>query len=341
MGRLILHIGTHKTGTTTLQKTFAKYRRRLRLRGVRYPDYSIIGLRSHYAHIGAANALTGRHASMTKDQAEKFFTTVREESELYDVSLLSAEPMYRQTIASFSPERAPDEERYWYSRDKYISLLRRLVGPAEIVIVFRRQDEFAESMYQEHVKVTRYNENFATFLKQFWFHFAYVDQVVPWKNHFDNVSILSFDAIKGINLAQKFMTALDVSSGKLLTESTHNIGIPPDGIILKRILNSADIDLKTLKRISSVLVSEEFRSNLVDERRSYFSSQDHREFFFESYAEDRDVLAHFAGISPSEMFSNASSDRVIYGDSMTKERADFLLYVLRGLASGIFIPEVQ
>lgn len=170
MGRLILHVGTHKTGTTSIQRALALHRRRLRERGIRYPDYTGIGLPSHYAHIGVANALAEQHPQISAEDAVRFFEFVRGQVGDYSATIISAEPMYRQTLGAVAPQSAPDAAAYWEMRDAYIARLRALTGPAEIVLVVRRQDEFAESMYQEHVKVTRYSGSFQTYLRQFWFH---------------------------------------------------------------------------------------------------------------------------------------------------------------------------
>ena len=45
MGRLIVHIGTHKTATTTIQHHLAANRKVLASRGIWYPSYRLLNWR--------------------------------------------------------------------------------------------------------------------------------------------------------------------------------------------------------------------------------------------------------------------------------------------------------
>lgn len=93
---------------------------------------------------------------------------------------------------------------------------RSLIGPAEIAIVIRQQDQFAESMYQEQIKVTRHSLEFAEFLEKFWFHFDYTAQIKAWKKHFSTIHIIPFDRIKGDDIAGRFLQHIGI-----------NLPIPP------------------------------------------------------------------------------------------------------------------
>lgn len=316
MGRLILHVGTHKTGTTSIQRALALHRRRLRERGIRYPDYTGIGLPSHYAHIGVANALAEQHPQISAEDAVRFFEFVRGQVGDYSATIISAEPMYRQTLGAVAPQSAPDAAAYWEMRDAYIARLRALTGPAEIVLVVRRQDEFAESMYQEHVKVTRYSGSFQTYLRQFWFHFAYADQADAWARHFGPVRIVPFDAIKGENITQRFLAELGIQGGRLETEGMQNIGMPHDGVILKRQLNGMPFPRDLLDRFARAMTADDFRAAVTPGKRSFFADAAARQAFLSRHDAGNLRLARMAARPEGALFSTAIPEGLRYGDDL-------------------------
>ena len=94
--RLLLHIGTHKTGTTSIQKFCAGNRARLRGQGLWYPDYDLIGKEGHYAHHHLAHALAGLPTSRgNREEAEGFFAAIRSSLRNDETVLISAEPFWR------------------------------------------------------------------------------------------------------------------------------------------------------------------------------------------------------------------------------------------------------
>jgi len=76
MSRLIVHIGTHKTATTSLQRHLARNLEALAARDIWYPDYGLIGRGSHYAPLGIVNALAGQHETFGIADAWAFFRAV-------------------------------------------------------------------------------------------------------------------------------------------------------------------------------------------------------------------------------------------------------------------------
>src|SRR5918995_1398619 len=117
MGRLIVHIGTHKTATTTIQRHLARNRRALAARGIWYPSYDLIGKPRHYAHLGIVNAFSAQHAKLTRADAE---------------------PFYRH-VTYLRPNEVPgDAETYWRQREQYVEHVRALFAGAspEIAVVF-------------------------------------------------------------------------------------------------------------------------------------------------------------------------------------------------------------
>ena len=321
MSRLIIHIGTHKTGTTSIQRTLFASRARLKERGIHYPDYSSIGHRNHYAHIGVANALATEHPTITKAMAEHFFKehSVREETK--GVTIISAEPFYRHFFQeSGVPVRSPTPKAYWPSRFRFIEYLRSLTGPAEIAIVFRRQCDFAESMYQEHVKVTRYADSFEKFTRDYWYHFVYCEQVEAWQRYFDKVHVIKLSEIAGGEIARKFLRRLSLKPGHLHETEPANVGADKDTIIFKRLLNGSNLPREKLDAVMKLLQEGEPES-ADREARSFFRDAEQRRSFQSRFTEGNARLATLAGAGSGPFFEPLDKDEVEtvkYGDDIDR-----------------------
>ena len=74
---IFIHVGTQKTGTTSLQKFAAEHRTELRARGLWYPSYREMGLFGHYAHHDFAHALADQGKRLDLGQARAFADFVR------------------------------------------------------------------------------------------------------------------------------------------------------------------------------------------------------------------------------------------------------------------------
>jgi hypothetical protein len=147
MSRLILHMGTHKTGTTTIQGTLERERERLRAAGIHYPDaVKHLGGGSD-AHHAFAHAMNGTD-SRKKRAALKFAEHVSQESQQTDTIVISAEALYRHVL------REGDRQiKYWEAKRRYLEGIAEAFSgfDIEVVIFLRRQDRFVESLYSETV----------------------------------------------------------------------------------------------------------------------------------------------------------------------------------------------
>jgi hypothetical protein len=324
MGRLFLHIGTHKTGTTTIQRSLSASRTQLLERGIVYPDYSAIGLPAHYAHLGVANALAGEHDVITVAQAEAFFAHVAVETAGgKSDAIVSAEPMWRQVLSSTPPYAMNRAGEYWEARDRYIGKLADLVGDATIVVVVRRQAEFSQSMYQEHVKVTRYKEDFEFFLRDFWFHFDYLGQYQAWKRRFPNVMIVRYDDIAGPTITKRFLNRIGLKPGRLKSVAATNVGLSTDAVVIKRLLNHSSrskADIENTAKMIDRKISELGLGN----KRSFFSSWKAMARFQLSLEDDNVLLAKLSG--HERLFDDiAESTGTSFGDFLNSRVADMIV----------------
>jgi hypothetical protein len=147
--KLILHIGTHKTGTTALQQFLYANREPLAACGFHYatPPY---GLQEANVVANALNVGKSRvvHAFLTKHmelaRQRGAHTILASAENFYAMSVLDA--MQRREIYANAVER--DHALIETLR----SLMPEGMGTSQVVCYFRRPDRYAESLYSQHVK---------------------------------------------------------------------------------------------------------------------------------------------------------------------------------------------
>lgn len=146
--KLLLHLGIHRTGTTSFQHHLASHRDTLLAQGFYYPNskrfFSKGGSKAHFA-FGHGLAVEPHSEAM------KSFVLHLEKAgrEGYTV-IISSEPLYRHIIGGGSPETYVRDD-YWKKREDYLRLLRQTLSRFDVkpYIVFRRQDTFIESLFSQ------------------------------------------------------------------------------------------------------------------------------------------------------------------------------------------------
>ncbi len=332
MSRIILHIGTHKTATTSIQKFLASNRDELKKRGIFYPDYSLVKRAPHYAHLGMVNALSGRHPKYSQPMAERFFKRVVERSKDYDTTIISGEPFYRHIDVDPSDNKKHPAETYWPLREAYIKKIRRIFGDVEVVVVFRRQTEYAQSLYQEHIKATTYSRNFQRFLDDFWFHFAFNDQALRWKAEFPKFKAFSFEGLaKKKDIVHEFCSQLGLDLDDLALPERSNEGLPVDLVILKRMIHRGSVINSELRPMLQELVNKFPETLWQDSKnRSFFGSNAAQIDFQKKFDDDNERLKTLISgpFAEEEKLFPESSKEMIYGDHMNER---FLMAVVQKL----------
>ena len=148
--RLILHIGTHKTGTSALQECLRRNEGTLAKKGIHY---------ARTARSKNANGLARLVAKSRRAEAQDFVNQHIAKARAIgaDRLLISAESFYAMTIF-FHRFNGNEYNDYWESESEAIELLKRLLPqdlPRKIIVFFRRQDYFLESIYRQVVKSSR------------------------------------------------------------------------------------------------------------------------------------------------------------------------------------------
>lgn len=261
---IILHIGTHKTGTTAIQRFAASKRARLRSKGLWYPSYDEIGLFVHYGHHHVAHAIAEEPGNrMSIEEAERFADFVQKKRKRGETVLLSAEPFYRHLL--------PAPGGYWAQRKAYIDRLRSFFpsDDVKILAIVRRQDTFARSLYQERIKVTKYRLKFREFIETERVSFEYCKHLDLFREAFGKVEVLTYESLAARGLIDAFFAHLGVDISDIPGRPSANPSLPIDLVEFKRILNATKLAPERLKEIGQLLLDRasevsEIQSGKVD-----------------------------------------------------------------------------
>lgn len=233
--RKILHIGTHKTATTSLQTALYDNREALAEQGVIFPDLTRWDMRQRAGHHKLAKALADDPVS----GAELTRTILADAmSGPGDVVLISSEQYYRHTLALSQQESRKDR------RENFIRLMADTFGrDTEVVIVLRRPDSFCESRYQERIKKTPYTRKISEYATDpdEAIGFDYACQIKLLQAYFDKVTVLGFEQIvsdkeaDGAEMA--FMKALGLNVTFPVPPQRLNESLHPYLVDFKRLMN--------------------------------------------------------------------------------------------------------
>lgn len=241
--RLILHIGTHKTGTTGIQRFCAANCEVLLREGIYYPSYALIGEKEHYGHHRIAHGLSGNDPDWPTAKVARFLKEVAAQCPEDGLVLVSAEPFYRHLIIEGKRKAAYLSDRdYWQVRKRFIEVVAAAFEDfeVELVAVFRKQPAYFDSLYQEIIKVTHFTGTPFEYYLMKRNELNYFGQMRTWAELFPNIRVLLFEELlKQKNLVRDFLNA---ATGKTLAlpevASTWNSSLHPLVIETKRRFNA-------------------------------------------------------------------------------------------------------
>lgn len=231
--KIYLHVGAHKTGTTTLQAELALNRAELKANGLIYPDFN--GADSHFQW---ARFLAGempklnaeKHAQVTAD----WLNSLQPDQAL----LLSAESFYRHITTQ------PD----------YLEKLKLVFQGVQItpVLCLRSQADFARSLYGEWVLNWQYPHDIYRFIKEFyhWFDF---ESVVKQLSLLGRPHLISYHQIAGNDLSSNFLKQLGYNATLTGTGNRLRTSLSDAEIYLKQLLNAEYPHLKYRAIITDVV----------------------------------------------------------------------------------------
>ncbi|GEM_PF-2633340 len=188
--RLVLHAGTHKTGTTSLQRILAANRDALRQRGYLYPLFR----EAKASHNPFAHELALCGPDGVGDLRRRISAGAgRDETVVVSAEELSARILGTRYWDGF------DGEDYWDRRRAYLGRLRDVLGDFDEIAVhlcFRRHDDYAEALYATKVLSDQVRGSFGEFRSQCAPLFDYRAQLDAFRAVFDDVRIVSYEALR-------------------------------------------------------------------------------------------------------------------------------------------------
>jgi hypothetical protein len=207
--KLILHAGTHKTGTTSIQKALSDNRPWLRQHGLIYPDGSAVYGKTKVPHHRFSHAFTGTSAE-SSSLAFQFLDGARAQVEgPNDVILISAEPIYRH-IAGYDDWQHYNDIDYWLRRNFYLSGLADALLDFEVTVLlfFRQRQSFARSLYAEVCRKGHWQGSPSKFMAHFRNWFEYEQQIAAFRAVFSDVRTLSYETALEQGLIRTFFLAI-------------------------------------------------------------------------------------------------------------------------------------
>ena len=204
--KVILHVGTHKTGTTGIQFVLSENRAHLASVGVWYPrideffpvDSRLPSARQHVAFAAAVANFT----PLDRIKIARFVGTIHAHAAEYDRVIISAESMYRHLAP---PLFDPHEESATQQRARYIDRLAAVFSrfDVEVLMYLRSVDRFATSFYAESIMASSNAQTFTKFLNNRVHRFDYRAQIDLFGAYFP-LKLRSFEAAAKAGLIERF-----------------------------------------------------------------------------------------------------------------------------------------
>ncbi|MGI6590500.1 MAG: hypothetical protein ACOX1O_02635 [Eggerthellaceae bacterium] len=310
--KLVLHIGTHKTGTTAIQGAMGLNVPELKAQGYAYPLFS-----AHFK--GVPNNRNGYFvARLVKDALNPGSV---------DGKMLRLAQTCRDAIPQYveAPEDVIlSDERLWYTARGYAEFWPKLRSIMEdlgfrefrIIVYLRRQDRFAEALWNQFVKGdTRMTKSLWEYING-----KTMRRVCDYAKGLDNLaetfgkenlSVHVFDRarMKDGNVVPDFANAIGVDISQFAEPENKevNVRLSNDAVEIKRLLNASETYAsmrnfmhQTMLDIS-VAHPESNKTNILPAEK--------RKEFLARYEEGNAYVAReYLGIEDGTLFGPAKAD---------------------------------
>lgn len=218
MRRVILHAGTHKTGSSTLQFHMDDHRRAFAKHGLLYPAVPFDAKNKIWrSNNWMAQAFTGKYDHKPADVTAAI-EAVLVDARPDDTLLISSEDL-SACCAGHPLWSGIDLSSFRELQHEYLSAvgdhLHKVISPfgrftIEPVLVFRRADEFAHSLYQTLISSNRTRRSFEEFLTYAAPLFDYKTQIDAFERVFGKARVLSFSALSDGDLVDRFLNEIGI-----------------------------------------------------------------------------------------------------------------------------------
>ncbi|WP_146140413.1 hypothetical protein [Zobellella endophytica] len=266
--KIIIHIGTHKTGSTLIQKLCAQNHERLKDHGIHYP----VGFFSQAGQHELAWAVKNNNHEL----ADKLINDILHTCGSSHTIFLSSEEFEFINDFRYLREKLQDHS-------------------VEVVAFLRRQDKYLESEYNQHVKMfdVKFSDDIFKFFMYHNFEqrFNYHRLLHRWKENIPGSEVRAFSydkaAKSGVLVQSFFRDILKVDHTKIIDEADlnkkSNVSINPLGLIyLARFNKEKNIDPQTYQRFIKNISEYDFPS--VPGKKNAFLSTDFSRRIVSRYA---------------------------------------------------------
>jgi hypothetical protein len=246
---IFLHIGTHKTGTTAIQRHLGRHANFYASQGLWYPMEAELRNGGHASpnHLNIARSLdcSNKQKHYNETQLQEMAQAIVSKAQNFRHTIISAEAFWRIGFGSTEADNNPNQR--WDRKAKSIDHIRRLFGDKsdmEVVCVIRERNSYLQRHYSELILATLYRKSIQKFLKSFHHLGDYQRQLTSWQQHFP-VRALSYESLcEQHNITHRFLHSLvgpipqPPETGE---QKIHfNIGHPIPCVLYKRYLNGMD-----------------------------------------------------------------------------------------------------
>lgn len=246
---IFLHIGTHKTGTTAIQRHLGRNADFYASQGLWYPRESELleGGREAPTHLNIARSLdyTTKPKPYSEEQLQAMARALVTKAGRYAHTIVSAEAFWRIGFGRIDQEE--DRELMWVRKADNVRRIRELFGrdaDVQVVCVIRERAAYLQSSYSELILATFYRKSIHKFLKAFRHVADYQRQLDAWQQHFP-VRTLSYETLcEQHDLTHRFLHTLagpmalppDIEEQR----RQFNVGHPIPCVVFKRYLNGME-----------------------------------------------------------------------------------------------------
>lgn len=283
--QLTVHIGMHKTGTSTIQAQLVESRSSLRSQGILYAETGRQPFPQHPKHSSLFKSLVLGPAEFQKE----FDIVMRE----YQASGCSTLVLSEEAFSS------PYFDKFNFR------LFKKFLPHFDIRVVcfLRRQDTFAESLWNQHTKIEKQSKDITGFLEvpKNRLRFDYVGMLDFWAN-FAEVVAVGFEGAVQKGLEKTFSAASGVP---ILTSSKlRNVSPGMNCAATMALLNRLDVKFDAPKLIAAFS---------HDKRKHVLGSALRRKLLDEVADHNKKLYAKY-GVSFSDSMPEEGSDPLLLPD---------------------------
>jgi hypothetical protein len=204
--RLVLHIGTHKTGTTSIQKVLHDHSPYFRNHGLYYPSSSLY--RGTKGHLEFSHDVA-RNTDKSRRRTQAFVRHIKKSVASSETILLSSEALYRHVLGTVNVSSMFRDD-YLDGRKFYVSRLAELFEDfdVEVLVYFRNYGYYLSWLYRKCIKSCDWHGTSSDFKSQYFEQFGYGRQLEIFIASFPRLTIYSYESARELGLINHFFDQL-------------------------------------------------------------------------------------------------------------------------------------